>query len=71
MTFAQYWQDTISRGTPDTPAAHALAQEAWDAALCAVQAEITGPSGRLPASQEIAATLSRHHTWAAPIPSDH
>jgi hypothetical protein len=70
MTFAQYWQETVSRGQQDSAAARVLAEEAWDAALCAVQAQITRPAGKLADALETAAAVSALHTWNAPKPSN-
>lgn len=48
-----------------SPEALALAQAAWDSALCAVQAQNFDPNGKMRSAQEITATISRLHSWNA------
>lgn len=57
--FESFW----SAQSFDDAVAKATAQAAWDSALCAVQEQLTDPSGALRPGHEIAATVSRLHSW--------
>ena len=66
MTFTEY---AHSRGlVPGRAEIYEAARDAWDAALCAVQDQMFGRAGQIAPPEEIAASISRLHTWAAPEP---
>jgi len=65
VTFSEYWE---GQGEPlaSDKEKRAIAMMAWDAALCAVQAENYDTKGRMRSASEIAATISDLHTWVKP-----
>ena len=63
MNFPEFWRDVVGRGTVDTEAARAVAQAAWDAALCAASARAFD-GGKLRGAVEVVAGISGLHSWS-------
>jgi len=64
MTFEQFWEETYKGGlTPAAmPAAKALAEAAWSAAVCSAQAACFD-QGEMRTAGMICAELSKLHSW--------
>jgi hypothetical protein len=65
MTFADFWASQGGAGVPaqDEARARAVAELAWDAALCAASAGCF-ERGQFRAPAEISASIQALHTWA-------
>ena len=70
--FETFWQETDkdALAPADHPAAEAIAQAAWDHALCAASACFLDRGQLRPAGQAQAA-ISNLHTWVKPEPPLH
>ncbi len=62
MTFDEFWQERVMKGTPDTAVTRTLAQAAWDTALCAASAGCFD-SGKLVQPVTIQQRISDLHSW--------
>jgi hypothetical protein len=62
MSFDEFWDDEVSRGTPPQAEYRRLAESAWDAALCAAGANSLD-MGRIREGREVLAEISALHTW--------
>lgn len=62
--FEKFWSDFIANTpTGDTPAARHAAESAWDSVLCRLQAEAHPSGGSFLTAHQIAAAMSRLHSW--------
>jgi hypothetical protein len=60
MTFPEF---ATTKGLLDGSAAHNLARDAWDAALCEIQRQAFDEHGKPRSTVEITAAMSRAHSW--------
>ena len=63
MSFEEYWQEMVGRGTADNAENRTLVMSAWDAALCAATARAFD-AGKLRLPGEVLRGISSLHTWA-------
>ena len=68
MNFEEFWANASALGMPADESSRALAMSAWDAALCAAQAQNFDSAGKMRSALEITDTLSRLHSWNKPTP---
>jgi hypothetical protein len=67
MSFEDFWAETFKGGiaAAELPAARALAERAWDAAVCASSARCF-ERGKFREPAVIHAEITQLHTWASP-----
>jgi len=64
VSFEEFWQYVVGRGTVDDAVHRQLAANAWDAALCAATAGAFD-AGKLRPAGEMMRGISALHTWTA------